>query len=331
MLGVDLSVFRFDYDLTFYSLLMNADGTTYHIYGGRDWRDPQSHLSIKSLVKVLGDTLADHAAHKPVARKRKRRVVEDLPPMKERIASGQKMECVHCHTVHDMQREHAREQKRFKREDIWIYPNLDQIGLTLDRDDQTLIAAVDRSGSPAYLAGLRVGDRLVGIGDRTIRTFGDAQQALHDVPAKSTRLKVRWEREGEQRRGALVLRSRWKEQTPEVFAWRPSKWSLSPKPGFGGRPLTADEKSTLGLPADEFAFKVRYLVTWGTNKYTGHNAHKAGIRKHDIVYSVCGKRDFEGMDHFHAWFRLTQKVGSTCEVLLLRGGKRITVKLPVLE
>lgn len=331
MLGVDLSVFRFDYDLTFCSLLMNADGTTYHIYGGRDWKDPQSHLSIKSLIKVLNDTLIDHAAHKPVARKAKRRVVEDLPPMKERIASGQKMECVHCHTVHDMQREHARNQKRFKRKDIWIYPNLDQIGLTLDRDDQTLITAVARNGSPAYVAGLRAGDRLIEIDARNIRTFGDAQQALHDASGRSTSLKVRWEREGKQRRGAIPLRSGWKEQSPEVFAWRPSKWPLSPKPGFGGRPLNADEKTKLGLPADEFAFKVRYIVTWGPNKYTGQNAHKAGIRKHDVVYSVCGRRDFKSMDHFHSWFRLTRKAGSTCEVLVLRGDKRITVKLPVLE
>ena len=33
MAGVDLALYRFDYDLTFAALLMNADGTIYHTYG----------------------------------------------------------------------------------------------------------------------------------------------------------------------------------------------------------------------------------------------------------------------------------------------------------
>lgn len=330
MLGVDLSTYRFDYDLTFCSLLMNADGTTYHIYGGRDWKDPQSHLSLASLIQVLEDTLADHAAYQGTRKKSKRRVVEDLPPMKRRIESGQKMDCVHCHTVHDMQREHAREQKRFKRADIWIYPNLEQAGFSVSRDDQTLVTDVIAK-SAAAKGGLQKGDRLTHVGAKRVRTFGDIQQHLHDAPAKGATLKLTWERDGKPASGTLRLPTRWKEQTPEVFAWRPSKWPLSPKPGFGGRPLSSDEKTKRGLAADGFAFKVGYIVTWGPNRHTGHNAHRAGIRKNDIVYSVCGQTDFADMHHFHSWFRLTRKIGSTCEVLVLRGDKKITVRLPVIE
>ena len=44
MAGVDLSMFRFDFDLTFAVLLMNADGTIYHTFAGRDWTHADSHL-----------------------------------------------------------------------------------------------------------------------------------------------------------------------------------------------------------------------------------------------------------------------------------------------
>ncbi len=63
MAGVDLETYRFDYDLTFTALLMNADGTIYHTYGGRTWEDAQSHLSERAFADVLTRTLAEHAAY----------------------------------------------------------------------------------------------------------------------------------------------------------------------------------------------------------------------------------------------------------------------------
>lgn len=332
MLGVDLSVFRFDYDLTLCSLLMNADGTTYHVYGGRTSKDPQSHLSMKSLRDVLESTLADHVAYqaKPRPRKTKRRVVEDLPPLKRRIKRGQKMECIHCHSVHDFQREHAREQKRFRRSDIWVYPEPAQVGFEVDRDDQARLTHVAPE-SPAARAGLKVGDLLRTMQKRRIRTYGDIQAVLHDAQAKSTRILLTWEREDAEQKGTLVLAKGWKEQSAERFAWRPSKWPLTPKPGFGGRVLGAKEMVGAGLGEDAWAFRVTYIVTWGDARHTGQNAHRAGIRKGDLVYAIGGKTSFEGMDHFHAWFRFHQKPGTKCAIKLIRGDKRITVQLPVIK
>jgi hypothetical protein len=37
------------------------------------------------------------------------------------------------------------------------------------------------------------------------------------------------------------------------------------------------------------------------------------------------------MAHFHAWFRLTREVGSTCELQRVRAGKHERIRLPVIE
>ncbi len=333
MRGIDLETFRFDYDLTFCSLLMHADGTTYHVYGGRDWRDAQSHLSLRSLIRVLGDTLVEHATYAKQSKRRrppKPRYIDDSPALKKRLAEGKRPECIHCHSVHDFEREDARAAKRWRRSEIWIFPDLEQVGFTVERDDQAVVARV-LPDSPAAAMGLAPGDRLHSFGPKYARTYGDLQMVLHDAKASATRVRVEWTRGTERMSGTLALKKGWKERTPEVFAWRPSKWPLSPKPGFGGPPLSRTQKEKRGLDPDAFAFRVQYIVTWGPSKHTGRNAAKAGIRKGDIVYSVCGKTDFRDMNHFHAWFRLTREVGTTCEIKLLRGDAHKTVTLPVIE
>ena len=53
------------------------------------------------------------------------------------------------------------------------------------------------------------------------------------------------------------------------------------------------------------------------------------IRKGDVIVSVGGKDDFESVDHFHAWFRLTQKPGTEVEIVRLRGGKKAKLRMKV--
>src|SRR5262245_28361417 len=103
MRHVDLERYRFDCDLTFAALLMNADGTVYHRYGGRDWKDAESALSIPSLLAVLRGTLEEHAAYA------KSPAPPALPPPRTleksesfaRRDAEKRVDCVHCHTVGD--------------------------------------------------------------------------------------------------------------------------------------------------------------------------------------------------------------------------------------
>ena len=338
MAGVDLDRYRFDYDLTFAALLMNANGTIYRTYGGRDWRDPQSHLSTASFSRALQSGKLDHAFHKRSAkpaktrRAKKGQTIEEIPPMRKRIKQGNAPECFHCHMVNEARYEDLVARGKWARDDLWKWPDPIQIGVTLDRDDQRVIASVE-PGSAADKAGLQKDDRLVDLDGRSVATFGDVQRLLHEATHKANRMQVNWTRGQYEKEhgGTLELGKGWKEATPLVFAWRASKWPLSPMPGFGGQQLKPEELTANGLAKDAFAFRIGYLVTWGKNARTGHNARSAGLRKGDIVVSVCGKDDFESVSHFHAWFRLTQKPGEKCAIVRIRNGKKETVQLRVID
>lgn len=335
MAGVNLSLYRFDYDLTFAALLMNADGTIYHTYGGRDWTDPLSHLAVTFLARLLEETLAEHAEYERAPRPprlAKRRTVEQIPKWARRIKRGKRPDCFHCHMIHEGEIEHLKERRKWTRDRAWLWPDPVEVGLRLEQADQTRIKTVV-PGSPAEQAGLRAGDRLVRLAEIRPRTFGDVQRVLHDTPNRTTTIRIGWASgdSGDEFDGLLKLGRGWKEATPLVYSWRASKWPLSPKPGFGGRLLTPEQRTAHGLAEGTSAFRVGYLVTWGDNAHTGRNAARAGIRKGDVVVSVGGKSDFVGMHHFHAWFRLTRKVGTKVPVELIRGGRRLTVELKVIE
>lgn len=311
MAGVDLNTYRFDYDLTFAALLMNADGTIYHTYGGRDFSGATSHLSMDTFVALLKRTLPRHAAHKPVNRSVKLLTPEMLA---RRAKHKGKVDCVHCHTVHDWMTEAARAAGRFRQRDAFRWQDPFQVGLRLDKHRQTTVTAVTPD-SPAAKAGLQPGDRILAMKGLRVATFGDIQRALHEAPDKATTLPLTLQR------GKVTLRlgKDWKVPAPDVFAWRASMWPLSPKPGFGGR------KHKDGI------FKIGYLVTWGKNAHTGRNAARAGLRKGDIVVSVNGRKDFESEQHFQAWFRLTQKAGRRIPIEILRNGQPMTIKLKLLD
>ncbi len=352
MAGVDLSTYIFDYDLTFAILLMNGDGTIYHRYGTRDHTSGTSRLSMGSLVRLLRDTLEDHKAYQKDPKPPKalaKRTIEEIPSMARKIEKRRREkkkrdadeDCFHCHMVNDSERDHAREQGRWSREaTLGMWPLPDKVGLLLDREDQILVKEVV-PGSPAAAAGIKPRDRIVRMGDQRVRTQGDVQWVLERAPAEGASIPVELLREGAGNTGAgntgagnveakIQPANGWKTATEIEFSWRPSMWSLSPKPGFGGKRLGQVELAKLGLVPDAFALEVGYIVDWGDEAYTGKSARQAGIKKGDVVLSVAGKKDFASERHFQAWFCFMQKPGSKVDVEILREGKRIKIELPVL-
>jgi predicted metalloprotease with PDZ domain len=334
MAGVDLNVFTFDYDLTFCVLLMNADGTIYHRYGTRDHTSGTGRMSMASLVKLLRDSLADHAGHQrkpqPPA-PRPKRSIEDIPAMARKLQK-KKVDCFHCHMVNDAEREHAREEKRFSRGAVlgqWPLP--EKVGLVLHRDDPAKVEAV-LAGSAAATAGIRPGDEIRHLDGSRIRSQMDMQWVLHNAPDEGAVIEAELIREGDM---VLLLKLQpakgWKLANDVEFSWRASVWPLGPKPGFGGRALTGEERAKLGLKPEDWSMKVGYIVDWGDEAHTGQNARKAGIRNGDVVIAVGGKKDFVSEMHFQSWFRFTQKPGTTVDVEVLRDGKRSTIRLPVLQ
>ena len=332
MAGVDLSTYRFDYDLTFAMLFMHPDGTTYHRYGTRDHGSATGRLSMESLARVLAGTLEDHAEYSrnpsPPALER-RRTIEQIPAMSRKL-QREKVNCFHCHMVNDAEREQAQYENRWSREAAFgMMPLPDRVGILLDRDDQTLLKVVV-PGSPAEAAGLRAGDRLVRLAGARIRAEADAQWGLDKLSAGKTSVPLEFERAGEKGiRAAIALDPGWKLPSDLEFSWRPTMWGLRPAPGFGGKKLDDGELAAEGLPAGSFAVRVTYIVDWGEHAEDGRSARRAGLRGGDVVLSVNGKKDFASERHFQSWFRFTQKPGERAKLEILRGKERRTIELPV--
>ncbi len=329
MQGVDLNVYRFDWDLTFAALVMHEDGTIYHQYGNRNAEGAESHLSMASMESLLRGALTGHRDYDDSDRKRRERgaplTVESFPTMKRRIDQGKAPECFHCHFINQGIDEQAQESGTFDPIVAWRWPPGTIVGLDVDRDDQGVVDEV-RKGSPAAKAGVAPGDRLVSLGGRSILTEGDVQWVLDGVPATGGRLPLVVRRGEREKRVTLKLGADWRVGSPDVL-WRPTMWRLDPKPGFGGPMLTPEQKAARGIDADVSAFRVNYIVTWGPNADTGRRVQAAGLRKNDVVLSVAGKNDFESPHHFHAWFRLTRTEGEPVPFEILRGKERLTVTL----
>ena len=336
--GVDLDTFRFDFDLTFAVLLMHPDGTVYHRFGGRDATSAEVALSRAALVRLLREGLATHVAHRERGRPPapgSPRTLDDIPAWRQRLDArarrGERpLDCYHCHFVADAERAQGLADGTWRPEMIWRWPPPSQVGLALDPDRQDLVRAVT-PGSPAALAGVEAGDRVLELDGQRVLSWSDLSFALERARGGARTLPLRLERAGAAVEARLELAAGWERGDALTLAWRPSKWQLTPNPGFGGQPLAPEEKRALGLAPDAFALRVTYLITWNQEARFGKAAIAAGIAKGDVVLGVNGERGFSSHDHFQAWWRLSLRPGDTARVELLRGGERREAVLSVIE
>jgi serine protease Do len=337
MRGVDLERYVFDTGLTLSILWMNADGTVYHRYGGRDARSADQWLSIPSMEIAMTASLDTHRTHEVIAR-----VAQEGEPLTlERVPSFIKRdrgECIHCHSIRPALYEEQLADGTWTADKVWRFVPPTRIGLDLDRDDQRRLVTVAK-GSAAEIAGLQVGDALVSVGGQTIATATDVMFELDRFDTTGGNLKVDFERDGQAQSVQLKLAKDWKVGTAQDFSWRSFKWGLTPAPGFGGPELEEDELRDLGLLRDggesHFAFRITYLVTWGDNKRYGQAAAKAGLQEGDILIAVDlpGETapNFASADHFHAWWRLTVRAGDKVTLTILRNGEHKQLELEAIE
>jgi serine protease Do len=337
MRGVDLERYVFDTGLTLSILWMNADGTVYHRYGGRDARSADQWLSIPSMEIAMTASLDAHRTHEVIAR-----VAQEGEPLTlERVPSFIKRdrgECIHCHSIRPALYEEQLADGTWTADKVWRFIPPSRIGLDLDRDDQRRVVSVV-VGSPAAIAGVQVGDALVSMGGQAIATATDVMFELDRFDTTGGILQLNFERKGKPQTAQLKLAEKWKVGTAQDFAWRSFKWGLTPAPGFGGPQLDRDELRKLGLLKDgseaPFAFRITYLVTWGDNKRYGQAASKAGLQEGDILLAVnlpgTAIPQLTSGDHFHAWWRLTVKPGDKVELEVLRNGERKKLELEAIE
>src|ERR1043166_4014771 len=124
--ALDLSLFQFDYDLTFAAFFMNADRTIYGRFGSRSEReDATRDLSIDGFRKALAAALELHK-HYPankasLAGKQPKparfKTPDEFPLLHGRFQAKLDYEgklvqsCMHCHQVREAERHFYRDER----------------------------------------------------------------------------------------------------------------------------------------------------------------------------------------------------------------------------
>ena len=222
--------------------------------------------------------------------------------------------CIHCHNVNEFRRADLKAEGKWDRASIWVYPLPENVGVTLDVNEGNRVNSV-AAGSAADRVGVKPGDRITSLNGLSVASFADASFALHKAPARGT-IEAQWRRGGNDHTGRLELADGWRKTN---LTWRPSMLDLLPSMPLSGEDLTAAEKKGLGLSETRAAIR------------QDDDVHKvlrsAGIRGGDIVVGFDGRAVNGTMRDLLGFVRRNYLVGDEIAVNVIRGGKRVDVKL----
>lgn len=311
MRPLDLTVFDFDYDLTWMAFFLTPDGRVLGRFGGRDADTPGRYHSLEGLNYSLERALARYRRNDlPPKDERKPHRVDDYPGIERFTPTS----CVHCHHVYELRREAMQQAGTWNTDEVWVYPQPGNVGLEMDVNRGDRVTAVVPE-SPAARVGIRANDVIRSVNGLPVRSIADLQHALHRGPAAG-KVAVTWQRGEASVQSEITLVAGWKKTD---VSWRWSLKSLSPSPGLHGDDLTADERKQRGLPPKALALR--------QGNYLSAAAQRAGLRINDVITGADG-RDLEmTARQFEAFLRLNYKVGDAVPLRVLRGADRLTLPL----
>jgi len=312
MRGVDLSLFDFDFDLTWAALFMNTGGHVYGRYGSRDEGPAEKSLSLKGLKHAMQQSLAAYRDQPHAKPARVVRAIRNEPTRPERYPAARRFkadDCIHCHQVYNFRHQLLWQSRKWTKERMWIYPPPKSIGIELDRKREDRIATI-RADSTAYRSGLRKGDILKTLGGLRVSSTADVQYALQYAP-RTGRLPITWTRSGRKQSGQILLQKGWRRSD---ISWRASMWSMPPVTGVYGKDLSAAQKRKLGLGSKQLALRM--------GRFVPKQPRQAGIRAGDIIIGINDKRFNMTMLQFNVHIREKHQVGDRVIFNIIRGGKR---------
>jgi hypothetical protein len=322
---VDMNRYRFDYDLTFAILMMDAEGGTYSRFGSQDWRTSSARMSIAGLKNAMRQVLARHRQHsvRPVSAPAARApmTLANIPAFQKSRAARE--ECAHCHYAHNFQIAQRRAEGRFRKEQLFQYPLSENLGLTLDVDRNNLVKSVE-DASPAAKAGVRPGDRIVRAEQTPVLTEADLQFALNPLPDPG-HVTLQFQRGSDRPRAAVLRLPRGWRHTD--ISWRASQDGVPPTVGIWAEPLNSEQKQHRGLPADRMALRVSFFFPG-----EGWAKTRGDLRMDDVILDV-DDRKLPAMTtrQFHSRFRLDHNVGDTASLTVLRGSERLQIRVPCID
>ncbi len=338
--GLDLSLFQFDTDQSFAVFMLRDEQTIYGRFGTRSHRtDWIGDVSLPGMAAALSGALQLHAswpASEPLVRGKMGKKPKVDRPEKFAALEGRYTDslqydgdvvrsCIHCHQIGDAIRDEIREVgSPMLDEVLFPYPHPKSVGLTLDPQTRSTVRAIDPS-SAADRAGLRVGDQILQVAGQAILSMADVQWILHAAPASGAELPIIVERNSMPESLTLRLDPDWRRAGD--IQWRASTWGLRRMATGGMRlqPITPDQRTAVGIPADGMALSVI-----GLGKFGPHAAAKnAGFEESDILLSVDGRTDLMDETDFIRFGVREKKPGQSSQITVLRKGKRLSLALPM--
>jgi C-terminal processing protease CtpA/Prc len=318
MNGININQFQFEYDLTWMSFFQNHEGKTYLRYGGRNDKNPESHLNQKSLVSAMKTALAKHKSKASLEfnqlnPKGENVLVPEQNPSAQKLLAKRENKCIHCHEVKSTQLMELKGEGKLKKEMVFTYPSPETFGVEIDPIRQTIIKTVAKN-SNADSAGLKTGDEIVMVNGNAVSTYADITRVLEFVDGN---LNVEVTRGGETKNVDVRLSKGWR--TVGDSSWRESEHVVGPNSGFWGKKLSAGQKKRMRLDEDQLGLRI--TVIWGAW------AKKAKLKQGDVVVSLDGKTDDWSIKQLQSYLHMNKDWGDKVEIEVMRGGRSVTTTM----
>lgn len=336
--ALDLTVFQFDYDLSFSTLIFNGDGTLYGRFGSWTHQKNATDESISGYLRTLEGALNLHAGYPSNKASLGGKQGKPLPfksPLEIPLLAGRYerdlnwqgkvvQSCVHCHQIGDAFRAWHRDQKKPLPAE-WIYPMpaSETVGFTLAADQAAKVQQVE-GGSVAAEAGLRPGDDLVTLAGQAIISIADVSWVLHRA-GDAVELPLVIRRDGQEKELFLKLSPGWRSQTNisgRVAAWPMRGMVLG---GMVLDTLPMEDRVKLGIEPGGMALRVKGLGAYGKHAA----AKNAGFQKEDILLEVDGRDSFPTESLLLGYLLQNRFPGDRVQVKLSRNGSRMEIVLPM--
>ncbi|MCB1278878.1 Trx7/PDZ domain-containing (seleno)protein [Prosthecobacter sp.] len=334
---LNLSLFQYDYDLSFSAIMFNGDGTIYGRYGSWQHQKDPLDKTTASFTKALNAALAIHQGYpaNKAALSGKQggptpyKTPVEFPSLAAKYPSKLDwdgkvmMSCVHCHMVGDAFRAYYRNQNQPIPVE-WIYPqpSIETLGVILATDDVARVESV-ADGSAANAAGIQAGDIFTRLNGQPLVSIADVSWVLHRSPDSGS-LAATIQRGGKTIETALELPAGWRLRTD--IGKRVGTWPMRAM-AFGGMKMDDipdEERATLGLAKDQMALRIMHVGQYGPHAA----AKKAGFQKDDILVEVGDLKQRITESAIIGHLLLHHLPGEKLPAVVLRGGKRVELKMP---
>lgn len=314
--NVDLGLFDYDRNNTIYFFMLNADEQIYLRYGGRDSVSPDSYLNLDSIELAARKGLELHEKYKAGQLAKTERPkplsARQIPLLVKRTFD--QGNCVECHLVGDFQNLHREQDGTLdKLTHLWRSPDIKTLGIQLDIPKGLVIK---EAKGAAAAAGLQAGDLITKWEGTPVYSFGDWQYRHDKVARDATQVKATVERNGTAKDVVIDLPLRW-WFTDTRFRYS----SVEPKLYFEDRPLTAEDKTKLGLDPNGFASQVKYVSE------VARTMKSHALEVGDVIFAVDGVSTDKIAHTAELYLKLRKTPNDTCNLSVLRGGQKIQVSL----